>query len=502
MQRLVFLIRLSALVVLLLLTGHSGSVAAQGTVTWSAPVNLSNSPTGSVHPAIVADAYGNVHVLWSEEMNGEPVGQDEELEGAANTIMYRRWDGTSWSEPVDVLVVPGEDIAEDVAVAVDPSGRIHATWTGQSNIYYSSAPVSEAGNVHAWTEPIAIADNSARSTNESSIAATASGSIHVIYATRGVSTGVYHVALGEDGLPRDTAVLISAPLTPLEAGYANVRLISDGAGRLHATWQSFQKKGYGQGIYYGRSLDDGMSWSTPVLFRYRGSEDTWVEWPYLTSGENDDLFLTYVDGVNRGRAFRVSRDGGATWSEPKTIVEELEGINGYVTTVVDASGQVHLIGPMRTHEGQVLGIYYSPLLGDNFPPTVPVVVDGHSATSGAIHYMAAAVRSGNEIHLVWNEIRGSEIWTMKGTIKGLTPIPVQATPTAPAPVAAAAPTTDPPATAANEPTPTTGDAPNKLPAELAAMPAQTTAVWTPLLAAAIPVSLLLVGVLIWHTRKK
>jgi hypothetical protein len=65
MQRCGFLIRLSAVSMLVLLTSLSGNAAAQGGVTWSEPVNLSSSPTGSAHPAIVATVR-HVHVFWSE----------------------------------------------------------------------------------------------------------------------------------------------------------------------------------------------------------------------------------------------------------------------------------------------------------------------------------------------------------------------------------------------------------------------------------------------------
>ena len=508
MRRYVFLFCLSALLMLVLLITLSGRAAAEGTVTWSEPVNLSNSPTGSVYPAILADPYGYVHVFWTEDISGQPVRPSEELQKPGNTIMYRRWDGASWTDPVDVLAVPGDDVAEFISVDIDPAGRILATWSGQSNIYFSSAPAWDAGNVHAWTEPVAIAAENARSMRESAIAATPSGGIHVIYATRGTSPGVYDVSLNEDGTLQGAPVAISAPLSPLEVGYANVRLISDSEGHLHATWQSFQKDGYGQGVYYSQSLDDGANWSTPELLRYRESGDTWVEWPYLTAGRDRDLYLIYVDGTNKGRAFRVSRDGGSTWSKPKTILEELEGINGYVATLLDASGQVHLVGPMRTRSDQTNGIYHSVLSGDTFVPVAPVVIDGHAGTtSGAIHYMAATVRLGNELHLVWNEIRGSEIWYVKGTINSVDPAPARAVPTGsvppvPAPVASEESTTRALATPTTQPALSAANPADRLPPDLAAPSGQAPATWTPIAAAVIPVLLLLTGVAVTQVRKR
>ena len=462
-------------------------------IQWSEPVNLSNSPTGSVHPAIVADAYGHVHVFWGEDMNGAPMETDEILESAANTIMYRRWDGASWSEPVDVLAVAGEDVAEFIAVTVDPSGRIHATWKGQSNIYYSSAPAWEAGNVHAWTKPIAIATDNAASMRESSIAASPSGDIHVIYATRGTTQGtsaeVYHVSLGEGGTIRSAPRMISAPLTPLERGYANLRLVSDAAGRLHAVWQSFQRQGFGQGVYYSRSLDGGSSWSAPNLLRYREGRDVFVEWPYLTVGANSDLHLVYASGSSVGRAYRISRDGGETWSEPGSIVQELEGINGYVMPVLDGADQVHLIANMRTREGQVVGIYYARSTDDGFSTSTPIAVEAPYAPSA--HYTAAAVRLGDEIHVVWNSIAGSEIWHTRGKVQGVMASPALTIPT---PVPKASLALLPTATAVEA---AATSAPIPVAAHLPGVQRATASTMQSLLISLLPAVLLVLGTILW-----
>jgi hypothetical protein len=115
------------------------------------------------------------------------------------------------------------------------------------------------------------------------------------------------------------------------------------------------------------------------------------------------------------------------------------GINGYVFPVVDGAGQLHLIINMRPEATQVVGVYYSSWLGDRWSPVVPLVNDIPAAESA--HYTAAAVVHGNEIHIVWNQIRPGEIWHVRGVIQNVAPSKLEAVPTilpSPTPVATAA----------------------------------------------------------------
>jgi hypothetical protein len=426
--------------------------APSAPVLWSDPVNLSDTPESSSHPAIVADAYGYVHVFWSEEVGGKPMRPQEPLKNG-NTIFYTRWDGDAWIPPVDVLFVPGDDVAEFISVAVDPQNRLHAVWTGQTNIYYSHAPAWKADSGHAWSKPIALSTDSARSMYESHIVADATGGLHVLYATRFKEPGVYYTRSLDGGINWQSAIRLSAPLEEPETSVSHVQIITDQAGRLHAVWQTNQQQGYGQAVYYARSVNGGEEWSPPLLIAYREPEDFSVDWPYLTAVGESVLHLIYSDGPRPWRFHRLSTDAGETWSEPTHILTELEGTAGYTIPVADAAGQVHLLIDMRTIETQIGGIYYARWLGDQWSQPEPVLVS--DPILGSAHFMAAALRLGNELHIVWNDIAGGDIGYMQGVISAVTPLsplappsetPTPVTPTATKPVPAVI-TPEPKATA-------------------------------------------------------
>ena len=79
---------------------HNDAASAQtDEITWSTPINLSNTPDNtSTDPFLLSDPAGYIHLFWAEK-TGPDEGQ------AADTLMYSRWDGESWTQPIDLFYV-------------------------------------------------------------------------------------------------------------------------------------------------------------------------------------------------------------------------------------------------------------------------------------------------------------------------------------------------------------------------------------------------------------
>jgi hypothetical protein len=105
---------------------------------------------------------------------------------------------------------------------------------------------------------------------------------------------------------------------------------------------------------------------------------------------------------------------------------------------MDGAGQLHLVVNMRPRTTQKVGIYYSSLMSDGWSPVTPLIVDTPAADTA--HFASATVARGNEIHIVWTQLYGGEIWHLSGTIQNLAPAEIQALP-------ATVPTLTPEATA-------------------------------------------------------
>jgi len=412
----------------------SKTVAAQSsTITWSPPVNLSNSPESSSRPAIVTDHFGYVHVFWSEEVGGESIyGIPKALINNGNTIMYTRWDGKSWTPPIDILLVPGDDVATYVAVAVDADNWLHVIWSGQSSIYYSKAPAWQADSAHSWSQPAPVADGNARSQWESDIVASPDGKLHIVYATGGSDPSIYHILSEDAGATWEESTRISEPLDLLEEGVSNSRICIDGAGRLHVAWQTNQEEGFGQSAYYARSLDNGATWSTPYQLGYRQPGDYGVTFPSIACVGEGEIHIINVGGAwHYGRYEHISRDGGETWSPPNHILTELEGVNGYTYLLADSNLQKHLITTMRTQAEQQGGTFYARGLENGGWGPLDLAVPEADDTGPGAHWTATAMRLGNEIHVLWNTNftdKAGEIWHTRGIIPGVPQQPAQPPP--------------------------------------------------------------------------
>lgn len=492
--------RLAVLVcAVVFLAAHLRSSAQADTIIWSTPRNLSNTLTSSGRPAIVADGYGYVHVFWSEEVGGPSImNKPKALIHTGNTIVYTRWDGVSWTPPMDILFIPGDSVADYAAVTVGGDQRLHVVWSGVSNFYYSTARPEEAHSAQAWSEPIPVATDSARSQWESDVVTEADGSVHIVYATRGDEAGVYHIRTSDGGATWGLPTKLSLPLDELEIVFSNTRLILDGAGRLHVVWQTSQEEGFGQGIYYARSTNGGADWSQPVRMAYRDPDEYGVSFPSIASVGASELHMVYIDGPwHIGRYHRISRDGGATWSEPQHVFTDYEGINGYPLLLVDGAGQLHLVITWRT-KTQLGGTYFARWLGTEWSRMEVAVPEADDTGPGA-HWTAAAVRLGNELHVLWNtnftDLAG-EIWHARGVIPWVTPTPARMTPQGQSlPVAA------PAALSVAQATATT--APADLARQRSPMPAQSGPASGPasleqaLLVAVLPALLLVLATVTW-----
>jgi hypothetical protein len=401
----------------------SGGTNGGQIAIWSAPTNLSNTPQASAHPAAIADDFGYVHVFWSEEVGGEPMGQDVSISNTGNTIYYARWDGASWLPPIDILYVPGESLAEWPRVAIDQDNMLHVVWTSVLNVYYSNAPAWAADSARAWSEPVSLTDDSASAAWGTDIAVDPAGNVHVVYATGGAGAAMYYTRSFDDGATWESASQISSAYDPPDTRHNTVQIISDSTGRLHVVWRSARLDSGEQTIHYARSLDGGITWNQPLEMATKDEFDFAVALPYLAEYRNAELHLIYADGPGSvGRFHRISSDGGATWSVPYHIITEMVGINGYVIPVVDGLGRMHLVVNMRTLDTQTVGIYHARWLGSDWSQVEPVDVSIHSA-----HHPAAAVRLGAEIHVLYTQLDGGEIWHVRGMLPAVplqTPAPL------------------------------------------------------------------------------
>jgi len=87
--------------------------------SWSQPVNLSDTPTPSYYIDMALDPQGNPHIVWEEADSWD--AQEKE-------IYYTYFDGTSWQSPVNLSNSPELDSSLP-SLAIDSQARVHLVWS-------------------------------------------------------------------------------------------------------------------------------------------------------------------------------------------------------------------------------------------------------------------------------------------------------------------------------------------------------------------------------------
>ncbi len=120
-------------------------------VSWSAPIDISNLPTGSVKPQILVDKQNNLHVIWEEGPGTGGIGMLNDPTKIMYTASYDR--GKTWIAPVEFIAPGGR--ARNGAIGLDGEGKLLVVWQGlpEDMVYFQLS--SDDG--HSWSPPQPIA---------------------------------------------------------------------------------------------------------------------------------------------------------------------------------------------------------------------------------------------------------------------------------------------------------------------------------------------------------
>jgi hypothetical protein len=365
------------LIAVVLISQHAVQAQTAGN-TWTPYVDVSNTPTASTFPGIAADAAGNVHVVWSEDVGGvtkelqynsdgsihyDALGKPvNTLVHAGQVLFYTRWNGQKWLNPIDVQINPYGVINYPKAT-VDRNGILHVIWVAgegaRARLAYSKVVATRAESAGEWSKPAMLADPVLYAYYPMDIVSDPSGGIHVVYSDIGTEPGAYVINSFDGGNTWSAPVELyrTYDVGGSQEGVSTMRLNIDGKGRLHATWSRYGADGNGKAIYYSQSNDLGRTWSKP--FEVATCEPCGYEVDWLNAGVvGDEIHLVWEDTSTI--AERISTDGGRTWTGQQQILSKLRGENGFADMVVDSANHLHLLIVKRGDAGTIAhGVWYT-----------------------------------------------------------------------------------------------------------------------------------------------
>lgn len=376
---------------------------------WSSPVRLSSEKVSAWFPDIVADPFGRLHVAWSQAT------------GNFDNVMYTSSDdGEAWTAANDIIAIPAERGSEATRprlVADDETNRL-VLFYRYNQVFVSEADSGAAARASAWKNAITISTID-QVAYYSDAAIDETGKLHALVTwnvpslTCEICYHVFYRSLEKDASQWSVARDISI----LDHGAAKPSLQIDQQGILHAIWEASDEGGGAYGnvtspayLVYTHSFDGGSTWTEPLRLDAVGSQS---RNPALAQDGAGRLVMTWLGLPEDKIYYRLSADGGESWSTPRQIPGVSGGWDLYNTLLdggsmaVDASGNLHLVlvGRVTGVIGQ-LQVLHLTWDGDAWlEPDVVSTFDGDVP-----EWPRIAISGGNVLNVVWTLRDEAHVW--------------------------------------------------------------------------------------------
>ena len=321
--------------------------------SWTPARDLSNSPWIDHGSAFLVDGRGHGHLVWIRRYAasfGAPADGTD--------ILYRRWDGSSWSEEEliyhnDAYLPEGYGLAlveladklclfvsygqgftrtcreEDVwsplepwnyelgvsisALAADEQGHLHAVGYGENSgagpwdhyfrdVYYTTFDGLE------WSAPFNVSSTDGAA-HDASLAMDAEGNVHVLwtdigspYSSESDKSALYERVLARGIWSANAEVTAPNP----ERAVQDVDVVADKDGTLHLAWTEgllVQGQATGLDVHYARN--EGLGWSAEGRVYASAAESLNV---CLAIGEEGHVYLVWQEGPSGAEEIYFASD--------------------------------------------------------------------------------------------------------------------------------------------------------------------------------------------------
>jgi hypothetical protein len=366
---------------------------AQVVGEWSQPYRLSTGRGKASEAALVSDSYGYVHAFWSEL-----------LENQSSMLYYARFDGGSWSAPLDIYRSQPFVPIQSLASFVDQDGILHLGWSGGDSgpVFYMQASAANALSAQHWPEPLRVE----LPAKQLSLALDEAGVMHLLYnRISSQARGIYYAR------SRDQGATWTEPrwLDPdILKGYmaGSLELKMDERGGLHVLWfyAGLEVSG-GNWVRYAHSLDGGDTWSLPSTIDrlIEGADYTLSAASPVLAVSGEEVHVVWAGGKFHYRNHRISTDSGRTWGPAVRIFGDLQG-QAFESLTIDGLGRVHYLGQIRNP----MAIYHAVWHEGKWSRPLPIYILSLGSWDPVgdrvlAHYTIGSVRAGNQLVLTFTD---------------------------------------------------------------------------------------------------
>jgi hypothetical protein len=375
---------------------------------WTAPLNLSGTATSSKTAALVADPFGFLHVVWSEDVGGRPHPFGAWPAGGF-ALGYRRWAAGAWSPRVWVPTASWWGRVARAEAAVDAEGLLHVTWIHRTALLYSRTSVLAAVDPRAWAGPAVVEDDPVADARLLAL----DGGLLAVYGVRGGAAPGLRARPIADGRPGPAVPVWAAPAgaVPQFMGLA-----ADGAGGVHVTWEVTRAGSpFPFEVRHAASPDGGRSWGeSRVVARATSAEDALPLPRPWVAARGAEVHLQWAQGRQAFRWHQHSPDRGRTWSAPRRLWPDLVSQTESQGVAVAGDGVLYWADVLRYPHA----VYLARWAGREWSPLEPAYLvqqtwDEPLGPRLHVHEIRLAVSLGHRLVMALQDRDRAEIHVME-----------------------------------------------------------------------------------------
>lgn len=355
------------------------SRSTDGGVTFSTPMNISNTAGASFNPRIAVGSDGSVNVVW---IDNTPGNQD---------IMFSRStdSGVTFATPKNLSNDPANSSGPQITT--DSSGVIYVVWESDTlNMGVLFSRSTDGGAT--FSAPMILSTNTAGSVGPE-IAVDLSGGVSVVWEDDNQGTADVSFSHSAD----HGATFSAAKSLSLNVGNSVTPQVGlDSTGNINVVWANNSPSHFD--AFFARSTDKGATFSTPKNLS-SGTGD--AKTPQIAVDAGGNIDVVWADNTppvsNADIYFARSSDGGTTFSSPQNISND-SGLSGNPWLTVDAGGNIDVAWEDNTPGNQDIFFARSTNSGASF--STPLNLSSDTGLSLAPDM--AADKTGN-LNVAWQD---------------------------------------------------------------------------------------------------
>lgn len=366
-------------------------------VSFSTALSLSNASADSGDPQIAADAAGNVYVVWDQDSFNLGIFFSRSTDG-----------GATFSAPAPLSTNASGSVSPQIAIGLN--GNLTAVWEDDTAVTSDISFSHSADHGATFSIPESLSLHTGNSM-AAQIATDVNGNVDVVWAND--STGHFNIFFSRS---TDNGATFSGPKDISNGtGLAeNAQIGLDAKGNINVIWQDNTSSSANSDVYFSHSSDGGATFSSPSnVSKNAGNSGN----PFLTIDAGAGINLAWEDDTpgNKDIFFSRSTDSGVTFSSlnlstdaglslAPTIAADKNGIN---VTWQDATSGISQILFSRL---SIATVANQPPVA-NAGPDQTIACSGPNGSSVTLDGSQSSDPDGDTLSFVWKDSAGNVVGT-------------------------------------------------------------------------------------------